>query len=284
MDLVGRGDLVSGSARADDIASLRAIDGYLDAVPRSSAHVEAIGPFMLFIGTAHGWRYYARPTPGADAGTPDDVRAVRRRQRELEQPEAFEWVADLAPWVADAAAGDGLEVHQHPLMIFDPDVPVRASREHIDARIVGADEDIAILSAVAEIAFRDGGTGVGTAGTDDARTVAARQPAESLAFQRDRMRKGLTVAAAAFVDGAVVAVGWHNPLGDATELVGIATLPAFRRRGLGLAVTEVLVRDARERGIGTVFLSAGDDEIARVYARAGARRVATGGAAEPPQG
>jgi len=97
------------------------------------------------------------------------------------------------------------------------------------------------------------------------------------------MRKGLTVAAAASVDGAVVAVGWHNPLGDATELVGIATLPAFRRRGLGLAVTELLVRDARERGIGTVFLSAGDDEVARVYARAGARRIATAGAAEPPQ-
>jgi ribosomal protein S18 acetylase RimI-like enzyme len=272
---------MAGADRAGHISSLDAIDRYLDAVPRSSARVETIGPFTLFVGTAHGWRYYARPTPGAEPGTPDDVRAVRRRQRELEQPEAFEWIVELAPWVADAIAGDGLALHEHPLMTFAPDVPIRSSHEHVDARIVGADEDVAILSAVAEVAFRDGGTGVGTSGTDEARTVAAGQPVESVAFQRDRMRKGLTVAAAAFVDGAVAAVGWHNPLGDATELVGIATLPAFRRRGLGLAVTELLVRDARARGIGTVFLSAGDDDIARVYARAGARRIATAGAAEP---
>jgi predicted GNAT family acetyltransferase len=67
----------------------------------------------------------------------------------------------------------------------------------------------------------------------------------------------------------------HQPVGDVTEVVGVATLPAFRRRGLGAAVTGLLVADARARGVETVFLTAGDEEIARVYARLGFVRIGT---------
>ena len=41
--------------------------------------------------------------------------------------------------------------------------------------------------------------------------------------------------------------------------------PARRRRGLGAAVTALLVEDAGWRAAETVFLSAGDDAVARVY-------------------
>jgi predicted GNAT family acetyltransferase len=61
----------------------------------------------------------------------------------------------------------------------------------------------------------------------------------------------------------------------------VATLPAFRRRGIAAALTSELVRDAFERGAEVVFLSAGDVSIARVYERAGFRRIATACAAEP---
>jgi predicted GNAT family acetyltransferase len=60
-----------------------------------------------------------------------------------------------------------------------------------------------------------------------------------------------------------------------TEVVGVATLPAARRQGLGQAVTGALVADALEHGAEIVFLSAGSDDIARLYARVGFRRVAT---------
>ena len=49
----------------------------------------------------------------------------------------------------------------------------------------------------------------------------------------------------------------------------------MRRQGLGGAVTGALVEDALARGVETVFLSAGSDAIARVYARLGFRRVGT---------
>jgi hypothetical protein len=42
-----------------------------------------------------------------------------------------------------------------------------------------------------------------------------------------------------------------------------------------------LVADARSRGVGIIFLSAGDDDIARIYTRLGFRRVATALIAEP---
>jgi predicted GNAT family acetyltransferase len=98
------------------------------------------------------------------------------------------------------------------------------------------------------------------------------------------MLAGLTVAAAARVSGVLASVGWHQPLDGASEIVGVATLPAFRRRGLGAAVTGTLVADALERGVETVFLSADDDDVARVYERVGFRRVGTACGASIPTG
>ncbi len=89
------------------------------------------------------------------------------------------------------------------------------------------------------------------------------------------------MVAAAVEDGVVLCAGQHNPVGGVTEIVGVGTLPSARRRGLALAVTAALVADARARGVGTVFLSAGDEDVARIYARLGFRRVATALIAEP---
>ena len=52
-------------------------------------------------------------------------------------------------------------------------------------------------------------------------------------------------------------------------------LPAYRGQGLGAALSYVLARDALDRGATTVFCSAEDDDVARIYARVGFRRVAT---------
>ena len=73
--------------------------------------------------------------------------------------------------------------------------------------------------------------------------------------------------------------GYQHALGVA-EVVGVATLPTARRRGLGGAVTARLATLALERGLGLVFLSAQDDDVARVYERIGFRRIGTVGLAE----
>ena len=62
----------------------------------------------------------------------------------------------------------------------------------------------------------------------------------------------------------------------------MACLPAFRRRGLGAAVTSTLAQDAFLRRVETVFLSADDESVARIYGRLGFRAIGRVGAAAAP--
>jgi predicted GNAT family acetyltransferase len=61
----------------------------------------------------------------------------------------------------------------------------------------------------------------------------------------------------------------------------VGTLPSARRQGLGAAVTAELAILALADGIRTVFLSASDDAVARVYAGLGFRRIGTAMITEP---
>lgn len=264
-----------------DLDLLRRIDAYLDAAPRTGARAEDVGPFTVFLNEGHGWRYYARPTPGASGITPVDVDALRRHQRDRAQPEAIEWIDELAPELGGAAAEAGMHVAAHPLMAL-AEFTSRVHPATALVRIVDADDDLAELSAVADVAFAAPGTHTGPAGPAEATAAAREQSADTIAFQRGRMLAGLTVAAAASIDGVTASVGWHQPLDGASEVVGVATLPMYRRRGLAAAVTGALVADALERGVDTVFLSADDDDVARVYETVGFRRVGTSCAASAP--
>ncbi|HJP64752.1 MAG TPA: GNAT family N-acetyltransferase [Actinomycetota bacterium] len=267
-----------------DVDLLRRIDAYLDATPRTAARAEPIGPFTLFVGRGDGWQYYARPTPGTTAVDAADVRRVLDRQRRLRVPHTFEWIADLVPGLAGAAVNVGLEVTLHPLMVLDPGAfPSPPSRPEVDVRVATVEDDLATLQAVAQVAFGAPGTAIGRTGAESLPDAAISIPAGRLAFVYDRVGRGVTVTAAAYADGVPVSVGNHQPVGDATEIVGVGTLPAFRRRGFGAAVTARLVQDAVKRGAELIFLSAGDEVIARVYAGLGFRVVGSAGAAEPSE-
>jgi len=125
--------------------------------------------------------------------------------------------------------------------------------------------------------------GARTARIEIGTAVIDMQAATSTAiaeFQRTRARDGLSISYAAFDEGGPICVGTHQPVGDVTEIVGVATLPAARQRGLAVALTSALVADARTRGVETVFLSAGSEDVARIYERVGFRRTGSAGAAE----
>jgi predicted GNAT family acetyltransferase len=59
-----------------------------------------------------------------------------------------------------------------------------------------------------------------------------------------------------------------------SEIVGVGTLPDYRGRGLGAALTAALVADAAQE-CSLVFLSVGDHDSARVYERVGFAQVGT---------
>jgi ribosomal protein S18 acetylase RimI-like enzyme len=282
-NLVARhGDVVLNAAVHTLLADL---ERYYDAVPRSDARVEDFGPLTLFVREARGWSYYARPTRGSSAPIGDaDVERVRARQRELGVPESFEWVAENCPTLRAAVERAGLAVHEYPLMVLDGDRRPDTGQPPagLAVRMLGPD-DPALPSAlaVANLAFAEPGTAQGDAGVSELDGAARLPDNGSVAYLSGRITAGRTLVAAAVRDGRALCSGQHQPVGSVTEIVGVGTLPAARRRGLGALVTAALVADARSRGIATIFLSAGSSDVARIYARLGFRRIGTALAAEP---
>ncbi len=274
----------------DSRETLDRLERYYDAVPRSGARAEEFGPLTLFVREGQGWPYYARPALGHQGPvSAADVGRVRARQRELGVAESFEWVAETTPGLRAAVERAGLVVQEHPLMVLDLDAATAPAEtgeaEDVRVRVVGPDDPVLPSAlAVPHLAFAAPGTGIGAADPAELAELTRSQAGDgSVERMAGRIRAGLTCVAAAVVEGAAVCSGQHQPVGKVSEIVGVGTLPSARRRGLGLKVTEALVADAVGRGVETVFLSAGDDDVARMYARLGFRRVGTALIAEPAE-
>lgn len=259
------------------------IEQYLDAVPRARADAESVGPFTLFRSRIR-WPFYARPALGWIPGrvTADDVASVRAYQRELGIPETFEWVAEIAPDLSTACRDAGLQVTEHPLLVHHDPLAVPVPDGIRIRRVEADDAAVPAGQVVAHLGFASAGTAVGEAGPAERDAALRDRPEEASADLRSLIREGLSVYVVAEDEHGVLCSGGHNPVGEVTEIVGVATLPAARRRGLGAAVTDTLVADAVRRGIEVIFLSADDEAVARVYERVGFRRIGTACAAEPP--
>jgi len=264
--------------------TLERIEVYYDSVPRAASRAEDHGPLTLFVNQGAGWSYYARPRRGWQGTVePEHVRSVRARQRALGLPESFEWVAEVTPGLADAARAAGLHVHAHALLVLDAAGwrPAPAP-PGVEVRVVPSGApDLASLRAVASLAFAEPGTAVGPAGRPELLLETAAVSAASVTDLRERLRTGLTVLVAGYGVEGPLAVGSHQPVGAVSEIAGVGTLPAARRRGLAAAVTSALVRDALGRGVDVEFLSAADEDVARVYRRLGFAPIATAMIAEP---
>ncbi len=60
-----------------------------------------------------------------------------------------------------------------------------------------------------------------------------------------------------------------SPVNGVSEIVGITTLAAYRRRGIAAALTSEVVRVAFEYGVEVAILSASNPEAYRIYTRIG---------------
>ena len=261
------------------------IDAFCDVVPRERTRAESIGPLMLFVPVGPGYPYYARPRLGTRTpASAADVRAVRARQRELLIPESFEWVERTAPEMESAAIRAGLAVHAHPLLALGSLAPAPAVPELIDVRIVGPeDPDLILAWAVPGVAFGHPGTSIGEASVTERDKVAADHDSATIEMLRSRLRSGRSVLATASGPNGPLAAGSYQLAGGTAEITGIGVLPTNRRRSLAAAVTRALAADALAHGAQTVFLSATDAAVARIYARLGFREIGTSLIAELPE-
>ncbi|KAB1114713.1 GNAT family N-acetyltransferase [Micromonospora aurantiaca (nom. illeg.)] len=273
-------------ARADVLDRL---ERFYDAVPRDGARTEDYGALVLFVRDGDGWPFYARPRLDAtEHPTLADVTAVRARQRELGLPEAFEWVHEHQPDLLAVARSAGLSVLEAPLMLLEPerlpdpgtfsDVPVRV----LDPGDPGFAADIALRRAVAAVGFANGGTARGDAGPAERDAALAQLDVAALEEEATRVADGRRISVLAeTLDEGALASGMAMRVDDVAEIAGVATLPSARQRGLGAAVTATLARELRAAGTDLIFLSAGSEDIARVYLRVGFRRIGTACIAEP---
>jgi ribosomal protein S18 acetylase RimI-like enzyme len=221
--------------------------------------------------------------PGAATPSGREIETVRARQRELGVPEALEWIHELTPDLLRVARRTGLRVNEAPLMVLGdgrwrtPEPP-----DGITVRLLGPDDpSLAALGAVAHIGFAHPGTAIGEAGPAERDGSAVGRSPVELEFLSDRIRSGLTQPVAAEDETGPLSGGSHQLVGDVSAIVGVATLPSARRRGLGALVTARLVQDARERGAKLIFIEAESGDVARIYARLGFERVGTACVAEP---
>ena len=260
---------------------LDCVEGYFAAAPLPDARIVPVGGLDVPIGPP-GWPYPARPRPGGAPVTADDVHAALALQRRAGQPLGLEWVEESDPDVATAVLAAGLELEELPLLVAADPVDLVLPPD-VRLYVVGAEDPE--LPRYLEVA----------ASTQPGAAGEVRQPAPDTspegrartAVLRERIAAGRTVLMVAVEHGRPVAVGSHHPVvvdgEEVSEVTGVATLPRLRGRGLGAGVASALVAHARETAH-LVFLTAGDDDVARVYERVGFARLATTAVATLPEG
>jgi ribosomal protein S18 acetylase RimI-like enzyme len=273
------------------------LERFYDALPRPYARAEEFGGLVLFAREGEGWPYYARPRLGAQTPSAADITAVRQRQRDLGVPEAFEWVHETTPDLLAVARSAGLEVLLAPLLVLEPaallpDLPVTdATIRLLDPASTGFGDDLAVSRAVARLGF--GATAHPTPLPQTSLIVTPAGPAERDAavtpigpaeLQRLRAAAATGDCVTAIVESphdGVLATGMLQRVGAVAEIAGVATLPSARNRGYASQLTATLARAAVTDGVDLVFLSAGDDDVARLYTKVGFRRQGTACLAEP---
>jgi len=219
-------------------------------------------------------------------------------------------VHETTPDLLAVARSAGLEVLLAPLLVLDPaalvpDLPVPgAAISVLDPDSDTYARDLATSRAVAGLAFADPPsatpleevTALSTEPSqplEPALLVEPAGPAErdaAIEDLSDALVEGFRARAAngSYVTAVVtsptegmVASGILMREGDVAEVAGVATLPTARRRGYASQLTATLARRALADHATLIFLSAGDDDVARLYTRVGFRRIGTACIAEP---
>jgi ribosomal protein S18 acetylase RimI-like enzyme len=226
----------------------------------------AVGPFVALVDrvSASAWASLAVPAPGVPAGT--DWEAVlpaleahfSTRGRALR----FEFLEDLFPTLGTALVQAGWQLSSRdPLFTCSPPELVPAapvpglSLEPLDAG--SSDDLVELFLGVQHGSFEP---------------EKPREPSSGERQQlRSRMLLGAIRCVLARLDGVPAGAGSSLPAAGLAEVAGIGTLPAFRAKGIGSAITARLAADLFATGTDTAWLTAGSDVAAGVYRRLGFR-------------
>lgn len=247
---------------------IEALQAYQRKAAAHTRHTAAHPPFHLYIHPSDSFRFYnyAIPDEPVEALSREELEGLRAAFAAHGRTLRFEFLQEYAPKLRGLL--DALAVPlegENPLLVCTPqtwaDVPGPVALDVRRLTPASSDDEIAASINVGSRGFGE---------------VDREANAERIADMRRRLGMG-SAYFVAWLKGEPVGVGAYTvPLDGFTELVGIATLPEARRRGIAGAVTAEMARHAFQEGVRTAFLTAADDDASRVYQRAGFYRIGTG--------
>jgi GNAT superfamily N-acetyltransferase len=241
------------------------LQAYLRESARQRYEAVAVPPFTLFFHPAEAAPHFNYAIPDEPAG--GDLRAPLAELRQAftgrsRQPR-FEFIADFAPDLAPALQAAGfVEESRAILMICTPET-YRPAPEVPGLTVTILDENTSLTDVGAVMAVQHEGFSM----TPRA-PVSDEEAADFL-----KWLAGTTFFLARLAGEPVSAGSLIAPLDGLAEVAGIATLSAYRRRGIAAVITDYALRTAFARGVEIALLTAGDEPAGRVYERVGFRRV-----------
>ena len=244
------------------------LQAYLRKAAALTHDVVEAPPFMLLFTPTDDLRFYnygipVEPVSYLADGTLASVRAMFAVRNRLLR---FEFIQEAAPDLSSAFVAAGLvEEGRNPLLVCTPDIlrPV-AEVPGLTIRRLTPESPRADLAAFIRVQGWSFGEEDRVEPTD-----AKVDDVRRRSGQGSHYFLGL-------LEGEPVAAGAHTaPLDGFTELVGIATLAEYRRRGVAGALTAAMAQAAFRVGVRVAFLSAADVLAGRVYERVGFQPYAT---------
>ena len=219
---------------------------------------EQVGPFLATFshGSASPYLNYAIPDDGArpSRSDVDDLTNAYARRELL--PRA-EFMAETAPKAEQELLAAGWTVERRiPVMLCPPGSAVAIpAPDGIELVVPGTDEEIRAMMTAQFLAFGE----------------EPDVPETEVTKTRERLRAGgFAVLARDATTGEPAGGGVAEAIsGVTTEVAGIGVLEAFRRRGIGVAVTAFLTAAVHAAGARTVFLTPAGVTEQRMYARVG---------------
>jgi GNAT superfamily N-acetyltransferase len=215
------------------------------------------GPFSILYspGSPSPYANYAIPDDGAEP-TASEIAALEVAFKARGRTPRLEYVPAASPRAETALIDAGFTVELRPPLMTCRAGAAAASLVPDGFDLAFADDPVLLEHAVSVEAESNGG--------DDADfRWLTRTPARGgrvvVAYHR---KTGEAAGAGAFI----------TPIESVTEVVSIATRPAFRQRGLAQAITARLSEAAFAAGCRLTWLSAAGEAQSEIYARAGYQR------------
>lgn len=254
------------SKQGSNMVPIARLQAYLRYSASQVYEAVPLPPFTLFLHRTYSspHRNYAIPDQAVGKEQMQALVELEKAFTGRDRQPRFEFIEEFAPELpAVLRAAGWSEEHRGPLMICTPD-SYRAAQPVAGLTIV----EVSSTSPIVDVLENMDVNGRGF-------YAQATPPTEA---EAEEFRRILTTSRAftARLHGEPVGAGAFTvPHDGLTEIVGIATLEEYRRRGIASALTAHATRAAFSMGVDVAFLGAADVQASRVYEHVGFRRVAT---------